>query len=79
MHVAPRRQEPPSLGTRPAPLPVVAVTQEWWPGAPRQPGVVVPSLAPPSLADATAEAVDAAALSFLTAQALEVKRKEEEE
>ena len=62
-------------GTRPAPLPVVAGSQGVWPGAPRQPGSVVPSVVPPALAAPAAETVDTAALSFLLAQSLAAQRR----
>ena len=75
----PRAQTTPLPGTRPAPLPVVAGSQGVWPGAPRQPGSVVPSVVPPALAAPAAESVDAAALSFLLAQSLAAQQQEEEE
>ena len=78
VYYALRRQKPPPPGTRPAPLEEVAVLHGFGPGAPCQPGHGVPSLAPPSLADAAAEGCDASTLSFLTRAALEEKRKEEE-
>ena len=40
----PTAQTTPFPGTRPAPLPVVAGSQGVWPGAPQQPGCVVPSV-----------------------------------
>ena len=66
-------------GTRPAPLPVAAGSQGVWPGAPRQPGSVVPSVISPALAAPAAETVGAAALSFLLAQSLAAQQQEEEE
>ena len=66
-------------GTRPAPLPVVAGSQGVWPGAPRQPGSVVPSVVPPALAAPAVETVDAAGLSFLLAQTLAAQQQEEVE
>ena len=65
-----RAHTTPLQGTRPAPLPVVAGSQGVLPGAPRQPGSVVPSVVPVALAAPAAETVDAAALSFLLAQTL---------
>ena len=63
----PRHQKPPPPGTRLAAL-KEPVPQAFWPGAPRQPGHLVPSLAPPALAAPTAEGVDAATLSFLASR-----------
>ena len=74
-----RAQMTPLSGTRPAPLPVAAGSQGLWPGAPRQPGSVVPSVVPPALAAPAAETVDAAALSFLLAQTLAAKQQEDVE
>ena len=74
-----RAQTTPLPETRPAPLPVVAGSQGVWPGAPRQPGSVVPSVVSPALAAPAAETVDAAALSFLLAQSLAAQQQEEEE
>ena len=65
-----------SSGTRPAAL-KEPVPQGRWPGALRQLGHVVPSLALPSQAGATADGVDSSSLRFLTAAALR-KLKEEE-
>ena len=45
----------------------------------RSSGDSLPTLALPSLAGSAGEAVDSSALRFLTAQALEAKRKEEEQ
>ena len=73
-----RAQTTPLLGTRPAPLPVVAGSQGVWPGAPGQPGSVVPSVVSPVLAAPTAEGIDAAALSFLLAQSLAARQEEAE-
>ena len=73
-----RAQTTPLPGTRPAPLPVVAGSQGVWPGAPRQPGSVLPSVVSPALAAPAAETVDAAALSFLLAQSLAAQQQEEE-
>ena len=75
-YVGLRAQKPPPPGTRPAAL-KEPVPQDWWPGAPRQQGHEVPSLAPPSLAGATADGVDSSSLLFLAAAALR-KLKEEE-
>ena len=74
-----RGQTQPPLGMRPAPLVEVAVSHEWWPGAPRKPGHVVPSTAAPLLAAPAAEGIDSATFSFLLQRALDDKRKEEEE
>ena len=74
-----RAQTTPLPGTRPAPLPVVAGSQGAWPGAPRQPGSVVPSVVPPALAAPAAETVDAAALSFLLTQSLAAQQQEKED
>ena len=60
-------------------MPVVAGSQGLWPGAPRQPGSVVPSVVPPALAAPAEETVDAAALSFLLAQTLAAQQQEEVE
>ena len=75
----PRAQTTPLLGTRPAPLSVVAGSHGVWPGAPRQLGCVVPSVVPPALAALASETVDAAALSFLLAQSLAAQQQEEVE
>ena len=75
-HEALRGQTPASSGTRPAAL-KEPVPQGRWPGALRQLGHVVPSLALPSQAGATADGVDSSSLRFLTAAALR-KLKEEE-
>ena len=74
-----RTQTTPLPGTRPAPLLVVVGSQGAWPGAPRQPGCVVPSAVPPALAAPAAETVDAAALSFLLTQSLAAQQQEKED
>ena len=73
-----RGQTQPPPGMRPALLEEVAVSQDWWLGAPRQPGGDAPSVVPPALAAPAAEAVDGAALSFLLAQTLAAHQPEEE-
>ena len=80
-NVGPRAQMPPPLGTRPAalrePVPQLGLEHA---ACPCSSGV--PSLSPPSLADAAGDAVDSATLCFLTAAALKLEetvRKEEEE
>ena len=55
------------------------LSQEFWPGAPRQPGHEVPSVAPPALGAPAAEGVDTSAPRFLAAAALNEVRKLEEE
>ena len=74
-----RGQTQPPPGMRPAPLVEVAVSQEWWPGAPRQPGGDAPSVVPPALVAPLADGIDAAALSFLLAQTLAAQQQEEVE
>ena len=78
-HSGLRAQTTPPPGTRPAALTEPMSQQGVWPGAPRQPGHVVPSAAAPLLAVPAAEGIDAATLSFLLQRALDDKRKEEEE
>ena len=70
-----RAQKPPLPGLRPAPLAEVPVPQERL-EAPARVSDGAPSLAPPALADAAAEAVDRRALAFLTRRAL-LQREEE--
>ena len=53
-------------------------SQGFWPGAPRQPGHVVPSLSLLVLADTTADGVDSSTLRFLAAAALYSRKLEEE-
>ena len=77
-HSGLRAQTTPPPGTRPAALTEPMSQQGVWPGAPRQPGHVVPSAAAPLLAAPAAEGIDAATLSFLPQRALDDKRKEEE-
>ena len=72
-----RRQMPPP-GTRPAAM-MEPMSQGFWPGAPRQPGHVVPSLSLLVLADTTADGVDSSTLRFLAAAALYSRKLEEEE
>ena len=77
VHEAPRGQKTASSGKRPAALresgpQLVAVHA----GCPCS---CLPSLATPSLADATADVVDSSSLRFLAASALEARRKEEQE
>ena len=78
MNEALRRQKRPPPGEWPAakkePQPL-----GFWPGAPRQLGHEVPSLAPPSLAAAMADGMGASTLAFLTRAALEERRKAEVE
>ena len=73
-----RRQRAPQLESRLAPLSEVAGPQRSDRTVRRSAGDGLPTLASPSLAGSAGEAVDAGTLSFLTAQALEAKRKEEQ-
>ena len=85
-HYALRGQKRPLPGTRPAPLPVVAVPQDRLEAAARV-SSGVPSVAPPALAAPAAEGVDSSTLRFLAAAVLysrklkeeEVRKREEEE
>ena len=76
-HVALRGQKTPPQGTQPAALrePGLQLVSEHA-GCPCS---CLPSLATPSLADATADVVDSASVRFLAASALVVRRKNEAE
>ena len=77
VHEALRGQKTASSGKRPAALresgPQLVVEHAGCPCS------CLPSLATPSLADATADVVDSSSLRFLAASALEARRKEEKE
>ena len=77
-HDALRGQKTPPPGERPG-LPLEPGSQRSDRTVRRSSGDSLPTLALPSLAGSAGEAVDSSALRFLTAQALEAKRKEEEE
>ena len=73
-HAGLRAQETPPLGARPGIGP-----QRSHRSRRHFPGDDLPTLSLPVLAGASGEAVDSSALPFLTAQARDAKRKEEEE
>ena len=73
-----RAQERPLPGTRPAPLSVGAKPQGRLEAAARV-SAGVPSVAPPALADTTADGVDSSTLRFLATAALYSRKLEEEE